>query len=211
MRRLPVYIMIQTSGAMRGEPIESIKVGLDAMISSLRQDPFALESVYISIITFNRSSELIIPLTELENVQIPVIKTPESGPTHLGEALKYVCDNIDTEIQLTSIDKKGDWMPLLFIMCDGRVSDPQQFNLIIKEIHKKKFGCIVACLVGERTNIDNLRKFTENILKLETTDSRSFIQFFKWVSASVCVGNRSLGASDHLKLPSIPLEVNSII
>ena len=35
-RRLPVYILIQTSGAMKGEPIESIKVGLESMIASLR-------------------------------------------------------------------------------------------------------------------------------------------------------------------------------
>ena len=40
MRRLPVYLLIDTSGSMRGEPIESVKVGLEAMVSSLRQDPF---------------------------------------------------------------------------------------------------------------------------------------------------------------------------
>ena len=54
MRRLPVYLLIDTSGSMRGEPIESVKVGLEAMVSSLRQDPFALESVNISIITYDR-------------------------------------------------------------------------------------------------------------------------------------------------------------
>lgn len=43
MRRLPVYILIDTSGSMRGEPIEAVKVGLDSMVSSLRTDPYALE------------------------------------------------------------------------------------------------------------------------------------------------------------------------
>ena len=52
MRRLPVYLLLDTSGSMRGEPIESVKVGLESMISSLRQDPFALESVHLSIIKF---------------------------------------------------------------------------------------------------------------------------------------------------------------
>jgi len=51
---------------MRGEPIEAIKVGLETMVSSLRQDPFALESVHLSVITFNRSPEQILPLTEFE-------------------------------------------------------------------------------------------------------------------------------------------------
>ena len=30
-RRLPVYLLIDTSGSMRGEPIESVKVGIDSL------------------------------------------------------------------------------------------------------------------------------------------------------------------------------------
>jgi len=116
MRRLPVYILIQTSGAMRGEPIESIKVGLEAMVASLRQDPFALESVFMSVSTFNRNAELLVPMTELESLQIPTIKQPASGPTHLGEALQFLCEKVDDEVQVSTPEKKGDWMPLLFIM-----------------------------------------------------------------------------------------------
>ena len=46
-RRLPVYILIDTSGSMKGEPIESVKVGLSDMIASLRLDPYALETACI--------------------------------------------------------------------------------------------------------------------------------------------------------------------
>ena len=46
-RRLPVYILIDTSGSMRGEPIQSVNSGLQNMLSTLKQDPFALESVWI--------------------------------------------------------------------------------------------------------------------------------------------------------------------
>ena len=41
-RRLPVYILIDTSGSMKGEPIESVKVGMSDIIASLRMDPYAL-------------------------------------------------------------------------------------------------------------------------------------------------------------------------
>ena len=51
-RRLPIYLLIDSSGSMRGEPIQSVNVGLSAMLSALRQDPYALETVYLSIITF---------------------------------------------------------------------------------------------------------------------------------------------------------------
>ena len=211
MRRLPVYILIQTSGAMRGEPIESIKVGLQTMVASLRQDPFALESVYLSIITFNREPQQLLPLTELENLQIPDIQQPTSAGTHLGEALEFICKKIDTEVLLSTPEQKGDWMPLLFMMCDGRASDPQLFNQILPEFKKKHFASIIACSVGSKTDIDNLKKLTDKIVSLETTDSGTFKQFFKWVSASVSMGNRSIGATDEMLLPPPPPEVITVI
>ena len=64
-KRLPVYILIDTSGSMKGEPIESVKVGLSDMIASLRLDPYALETPCISIITFNSNVNQILPLTDL--------------------------------------------------------------------------------------------------------------------------------------------------
>jgi len=211
MRRLPVYILIQTSGAMRGEPIESIKVGLEAMVASLRQDPFAIESVYMSIATFNRNVELLVPLKELESLQIPTINQPESGPTHLGEALQFICKKVDNEVELSTPDKKGDWMPLLFIMCDGRASDPQLFNTIIPEIQKRHFGSIIACIVGSKTDVDNVRKITDKIVSLETTDSGTFKQFFKWVSDTIEQGNKSMGTTDTVAMPPPPSEVHLVI
>ena len=58
-RRLPVYLLIDTSGSMRGEPIESVKVGVEAMLSALRRDPYALETVNISIITYDREVKVL--------------------------------------------------------------------------------------------------------------------------------------------------------
>ena len=70
-RRLPVYLLIDTSGSMKGEPIESVKVGLNSMISTLLSDPFALESVHLSIITFDKEVKLLLPLTAIDSVVLP--------------------------------------------------------------------------------------------------------------------------------------------
>ena len=51
MRRLPVYLLIDTSGSMHGEAIEAVRNGLQVLVSALRQDPYALETAYLSVIT----------------------------------------------------------------------------------------------------------------------------------------------------------------
>lgn len=211
MRRLPVYLLIDTSGSMKGEPIESVKVGLEAMIASLRQDPFALESVNISIITFDSSVKQLLPLTELENLQLPEILTPDSGPTHLGAALELLCKVVDKEVQLSTPERKGDWMPLLFIMTDGKPSDIQLYNQIIPEVKKKHFASIIACAAGMHARTEPLKLLTDQVYSLDTVDSSTFKQFFKWVSNSIGVGNRSIGAADELILPPPPAEVNVVI
>jgi uncharacterized protein YegL len=196
---------------MRGEPIEAIRVGLETLVASLRQDPFALENAWLSVITFNRTPQPILPLTELETLQIPAIPQPEAAGTHLGEALEFVCKKVDAEVTLSSPERKGDWMPLLFVMCNGKVSDTQLFSQTVPLLKRKHFGKIVACLVGHHPVTENVRQFTDNILSMDTADSSTIKTFFEWVSTSVSVGNRSIGATDELVLPPPPAEMNAII
>ncbi|WP_300939114.1 vWA domain-containing protein [Bacteroides acidifaciens] len=211
MRRLLVYLLIDTSGSMKGEPIESVKVGIESMIATLRQDPYALETVNISIITYDREVKVILPLTPLEDLQLPNITTPDSGPTHTGAALEQLCHQVEQEVSLSTPERKGDWMPLLFIMTDGHPSDIMVYNKIIPEVKKKKFASIIACAAGMKARIEPLKLLTDQVYSLDTMDSSSFKTFFKWVSDLIEVGNKSVGATDGLILPPPPEEVNVII
>lgn len=212
MRRLPVYLLIDTSGSMKGEPIESVKVGIESMIATLRQDPYALETVNISIITYDKDVKVVLPLTPLEDLQLPNITTPDSGPTHTGAALEELCRQVEQEVTLSTPEKKGDWMPLLFIMTDGHPSDIMVYNKIVPEVKKKKkFASIIACAAGMKAKIEPLKLLTNQVYSLDTMDSSSFKTFFKWVSDLIEVGNKSVGATDDLILPPPPEEVNVII
>ncbi|MBR4840313.1 MAG: VWA domain-containing protein [Paludibacteraceae bacterium] len=211
MRRLPVYLLIDTSGSMKGEPIESVKVGLEAMLASLRQDPYALETVWLSIITYDREVKQLMPLTQIGEFQLPNIVTPDSGPTHTGAALELLCSVVDKEVRLSSTQQKGDWMPLLFLMTDGKPSDIQLYNSMIPEVKKRHFASIVACAAGMHAQTDPLKLLTNQVFSLDTADSTTFKQFFKWVSDSIGIGNKSIGAVEDLVLPPPPEEVNIVI
>ena len=64
-RRLPIYLLLDCSGSMMGEPIEAVKQGVKVLLSELRGDPQALETAYLSVITFSSTARQATALTEL--------------------------------------------------------------------------------------------------------------------------------------------------
>ncbi len=212
MRRLPVYLLLDTSGSMYGEPIEAVKNGVQTLISTLRSDPYALETAYISIITFNSSAQQDVPLTELSAFQQPSITA--GGCTALGEALQLLSQKISSEVTKTTAEVKGDWRPLVFIMTDGEPTDSITTGLAA--FKQQKCGIVVACAAGQGANTNTLKQITENVVQLDTADSATIKAFFKWVSASISTSSKSVEDTATEKtsmseLPPPPAEVNIVV
>ncbi len=212
MRRLPVYILLDTSGSMSGEPIEAVKNGIQILVSTLRQDPYAMETAYLSVITFDSSAKQVTPLSELPSFQIPSISA--SGTTVLGEALGLLAERIEAEVNKTTHEVKGDWKPLIFIMTDGAPTD-DWINGLAK-LKKVKTGIIVACAAGQGADTSILKQITEVVVQLDTADSSTIKAFFKWVSASVSTGSKKIDSGQKEvtgldELPPPPPEINVVV
>ncbi|VEC04893.1 tellurium resistance protein (plasmid) [Klebsiella pneumoniae] len=52
MRRLPVFFVLDCSESMIGENLKRMNDGLQKIVSDLRKDPHALETVWVSVIAF---------------------------------------------------------------------------------------------------------------------------------------------------------------
>lgn len=211
MRRLPVYFLLDTSGSMYGEPIHALNNALSGMINTLRQDPQALDSLWISIITFDRDVNEVCPLTELAMFQLPEITCPQSGPTHTGKALELLYTKVQSDIKKSTENQKGDWKPLLFLFTDGKPNDLLVYREIIPKIKSLNFGAIVCCAAGNLADDSLLKELTNDVVHLDNADSATLKQFFKWVSETIEQGNKSQGTGESVALPPPPSEITLVI
>lgn len=212
MRRLPVYLVLDISGSMSGEPIEAVKNGVQVLVSTLRQDPYALETAFLSVITFDSSAKQIVPLTELSMFQMPDIQA--NGTTALGDALSLLASKVSSEVVKSTLEVKGDWKPLVFLMTDGEPTDNWQKGLT--DFKNQKFGMVVACAAGQGANTSVLKQITDVVVQLDTADSATIKAFFKWVSASVSTGSQKVESSGNEvtglnELPPPPPEINIVV
>lgn len=211
VRRLPVYILLDTSGSMKGEPIESVNVGMHSLLDALRQDPYALECVHICVITFDTQAQVHMPLTPLESVQFSDLEIPESGATMLGEALFLLIQQVEYDLIETSSETKGDWRPLMFLMTDGSPSDVHAYENAIVELQRCEFAAKVACAAGPKAKPKILQKLTHQVYSMDIMDSATFAGFFQWVSTSVSIGNSLMGTQGNIKFPPPPEEIQVVL
>lgn len=181
MRRLPVYLLLDTSGSMTGEPIEAVKNGVQMMVHSLRQNPQAIETAFVSIITFDSQAKQLIPLTDLASFQTVDLKA--AGTTALGAALSLLADKLENEVTKTTLEQKGDWKPIVFIMTDGVPTDDWQAGF--QKLKAVKKGLIVGCAAGNNADDKVLKEIADQVVRLSNTDADSIGKFFQWVSASI--------------------------
>jgi uncharacterized protein YegL/serine/threonine protein kinase len=178
MRRFPVYLLLDCSGYMAGEPIDAVRMGLRALISDLRGDPFALETAWLSVITFDSTAKQVVPLTELALVQEPPINA--GGGTSLGAALKLLADCINKEVRKGTVDKKGDFKPLVLLMTDGQSTDNWQgpidqptdsWQEPVDDL-KKLVGAqnIIVYAAGQNADETLLKRITELVVNLNSCE-----------------------------------------
>jgi len=181
------------------------------LVTDLRSSPQALETAYLSVITFSSSAQQVCPLTELMMFQESNLSA--GGSTSLGEALKLLEGCLDNEVQKSSPTAKGDWKPLVFLMTDGHPTD--SWELTADRIKQRKLGNIIACAAGSGADSQMLKRITEIVVEISNMQPDTLKAFFKWVSSSIKTTSQSVtavtsGDSPPVSLPPPPPQIQIV-
>jgi len=213
-RRLPVYLLLDTSGSMTGAPIEAVRDGVKSLIADLTTDPQAQETAYLSVITFDSVASQVIPLTEMGTFNEPALDA--HGSTCLGEALKLLLDCYNREvIKNTSATQKGDYKPLVFLLTDGHPTD--DWEKVADEIGAKvrsgkMFAKFVALGAGGGADTSVLKRLTDDVLVIHELRPDALKAYFKWVTQSIVEGSKSaeVAAGGSAVLPPPPPDIEIV-
>lgn len=189
-RRLPVYLVLDTSGSMAGDPIEAVRMGVRALTSDLKTDPMAQETAYLSVITFSSSAQQVCPLTDVMSFQEPSLTA--SGSTALGHALEVLDEAIEREVRKSTSTQKGDWRPLVFLITDGQPTD--QWHAGADRIKKRRVGAFIALAAGAGADDSVLKQITETVVRTSDLAPEKLKQFFKWASSSIKTTSTNVAA-----------------
>lgn len=188
-RRLPIYFLIDTKAEIDSELLSSMSNGLSSFISSLRQNPMAIETVHISVNSLSENNYKISDLIPLENINNIQLISTES--CFLGKNLSLLSEFLQKE-EIKTQNKKLDWTPVVLVFLLNEPDD--NFTKYISHFKKLRQNTTVVTLKDE-IDIENIKYLTENIIDVHKIDSSLLFKFFWWsedissISKSVDVNN----------------------
>lgn len=183
MRRQPIYLLVDVSDSMNGEPIKKVQDAICKITRDLRNDPYALEYVHIGVITFADTAKIISPLTEIVYTK-PTYFTI-GGTSVFSSALETLLCDINKSVVKTTAEHKGDRTPIVFLF--SNISDANDIVSAIKEWGSEcEKGChLMTILVDAKNEIDELKTMSDDIISIQHIDKVSFSSILSIVGRTI--------------------------
>lgn len=119
---LPVYLVVDVSASLRGQPIDDLNQALAEAFDALARDSLTSEMLEISVITFSSGARIVLPLCPIREANAPTLTT--GGTTSYSAALDQLRVAIEVDVARLRSDGKKVYRPLVFFFTDGQPTDP---------------------------------------------------------------------------------------
>lgn len=195
-RALPVFILLDVSGSMSGEKIETVNVALKEMINSFKKIENPKGIIELCLMTFGGNQVNVIkPLSKITDQDSYTLTA--SGNTSMGMAFEKVSEMIEDKNVVSS----RAYTPTVVLISDGNPTDYNAAGKSVEEIMSwESLGRIhsgtrsskatkLAMGIGSDVDINILKAFINNneIPVISAKDNNTISKFFEWVTMSVSV------------------------
>ena len=201
--RCPCILLLDTSGSMKGEPLDALNEGLQTFQQELDRDSLAKKRVEVAIVTFNSDVEIVQDFVTADDFKPPVLKA--KGLTHMGEAILRGLDMLQVRKALYREHGVSYYRPWLFLITDGEPQGEaeesiEQATQRIRDDEANKHVAFFAVGV-EAADMSRLSQISvRDPLKLK---GLNFKELFVWLSASMQQVSQSAQMDEQLPLPPV--------
>lgn len=181
---LACVLLLDTSGSMSGEPIESLNRGIRQFIEQTSMDEMAQKRVDVAVIAFDDEPRVEMDFTPVSQME-PVTLTA-GGCTAMGAAIQMAIDKVKERSRFYASLGTQCFKPWIFMITDGAPTDDitAAAARIREEESKGTHGKLKFFALGVNGyDKETLFSLTKRVMELENTD---FSGIFNWMSESMC-------------------------
>ena len=215
-RPLPVLLLVDTSGSMANEKINTVNVALKEMITEFSAITNAKGKISIGIITFGNTVEVTQHIDKIDNIAVPEFTA--AGKTWMGQAINVAIDMLEDRNQVP----ERAYTPTIILLSDGLPSDcpgktdPLNYDFSqwepLQRLHSSERlkNCPKLALgVGEGSNYSMLNAFINNpdVPVIKASNLATITKFFQWVTYSI--SRRSVNSNPNEQIIEDPRQTFS--
>ena len=204
-RPMPVILLVDNSGSMANERINTVNVALREMMNAFTELKDTKGKVQICIISFGDKVEVIHPLCKVENVVIPYLEA--KGKTWMGKAIDLAIDILEDPEKVPN----RAYTPTLILLSDGlptdcpraRETSNYDFSMWepikrLNESERLKKCPRLALGIGAGSNNKMLKSFinNDNIPVIKANRVETIAKFFQYVTYSVTKRSQSANPNE---------------
>lgn len=191
-RALPIFVLADTSGSMRGEKINELNLALREMLRVLNNVDDIRGKFQLCVISFGGEVKVEQPLDDIDKISLTELTA--SGNTPMGTAFDVVCNMIEDR----SVVSSRSYAPTIVLISDGIPTDCSESIFDSKkyteweplaELHKGERSSKsqrLALGIGSDADYEMLKAFihVDGIPVIKASDATGIAKFFRWVTMS---------------------------
>jgi len=188
--RVPIALVLDTSGSMQGEPIAELNEGLKLFVEELKNDEIASSAAEVCVVTFGGEINFIdfTPISSFEPVEFTA-----GGETPMGAAVLTALDLLERRKFIYKEAGVDYYQPWMVLMTDGMPTDSISHAVErVQTLLRDKKLVVFPIAVGPNASIPVLEKFTIPKRPPLRLKEYRFREFFTWLSKSVASVSRSV-------------------